>query len=482
MLKNFNQTQLLDFVKMITLKGDTKIVKCLLFTASTADLSDPTYLDTFIQRFLGDYTDDDLVFTDNDDGSITVHAERAMPRNSFWGGFLRSTFSSLADTSITREDVYCILECLTCVSDKLGGDYAQELLLHQDDRGYVVIHLHQETVKLMLKRLPENSQEEVKQKWKENVPPMTKDSFFSFNSMKKLDSLKMAKYYSDVLQFYLDYGSEVQLSECVDILTSVRLIDGQQRSVWSYIFEHCEVTKTNELLKSVLETFGREAVKKLLLHEMDQFPLILKAPSWGEDIDGRLETLPQEIRNDIQQVVEQKAAQLIDEVFLHHKTYFEVPREQFPREKYKKRLNILVFVLKYSNAQQLEQFVENIMTLQVSAGIAGIWPIVQPTLSIWAEILIHPCDETTTNNVATMNIILECVSQRLGTNAVKELVLHKIDDKPVIYYPAVRGEERMVEAMLAHLDAKNRKKIQRQVNEFLDKTFEVPSDGAELLP
>ncbi|XP_045027624.1 uncharacterized protein LOC123470974 [Daphnia magna] len=478
MLKNFNQTQLLDFVKMITLKGDTKIVKSSWSrTVSTADLSNPTYRDTFIQPILGDYTDDDLIFTPNDDGTTTVHAEGVVPRNSFWGDCLRSNITSLVYPSISREDVYCVLECLTCVSDKLGGDHAQELLLHQDDRGYVVIDLSQEIVKLMLERLPENSQEQVKQKWKENVPPMTKDSFF--HSTNQSRTVVIANHCSDVLQFYLDYGSEVQLNECVDVLTSVCLINGQQRSVWSYIFEHCEVTKTNELLKSVLETFGREAVKKLLLHEMDQFPLILKALSWGEDIDGRLETLPQEIQNDIQQVVERKSAQLIEEVFLHHKTYFEVPREQFPRDEYKKRLNILVFVLKYSNAQQLEQFVENITTLQVSTGIAGIWPIVQPTLSIWAEILIQrPCYETTTNNVATMNIILECVTQRLGTNAVKELVLHKIDDKPFIYFPAVRGEEKMVETMLAHLDAKNRKKIQRQVNEFLDTTFEVPSDGA----
>ncbi|XP_045028698.1 uncharacterized protein LOC123471438 [Daphnia magna] len=469
LLKNFNKTQLLNFVKMITLKGDTKIVKSSWSrTVSTADLSNPTYRDTFIQPILGDYTDDDLVFTQNDDKTTTVHAEGDIPKNSFWGDFLRSTIRCNK-----KQDEDCILECLTCVSDKLGGDYAQELLLHQDDRGYVVIHLHQETVKLMLKRLPENSQEEVKQKWKENVPPMTKDSFF--HSTEGFGVYAIANLYSDVLQFYLDYGSEVQLNECVNILTSVRLIDGQQRSVWSYFFEHCEVTKTNELLKSVSEIFGREAAKKLLLHEMDQFPLILKALSWREDINGQLETLPQEIQNDIQQVVERKSAQLIDKVFQDHETYFEVPREPFPRDEYKKRLNILVFVLKYSDAQQLEQFVENITTLQVSV-------YTEKTLSIWAVILFRPSYGTTTNNVATMNMFLKCVSQRLGTNAVKELVLHKIDDKPVIYYPAVRGEERMVEAMLAHLDAKNRKKIQRQVNEFLDTTFEVPSGGAELLP
>ncbi|KAI9557827.1 hypothetical protein GHT06_014576 [Daphnia sinensis] len=433
MLRHFNKTQLLDFVKTITLEPATE----------------------------------------NDDGTITVHAERAVPRNSIWRNFLQT--SCTADWLITEENFNCILECLTCVSEQLGGDCAKELLLYRD---YVLIDLSP-IIKLMLERLPENSREEIKQQWKTDVPPMTKDSFISFNSSWPTRITANAKHYSDVLQFYLDYGSEMQLGQCVDILTSVRLINGERHSVWSFIFRYCYVTKTNKLLKSVLDTFGREAVKKLLLHEVDRFPLILKALSWGEDIDGRLEALPQEIRRDIQQVVARKAVQLIDDVFLHHEDYFKPPeaRSYFfkaPGKQHYKRLNILIFAIKYSNAQQLEQFVKNITTLQISARRGK-------TLSIWGEMLCHPYKEAKTNTVANMNRFLKCVLQRLGTNAVEELVLHQIEDHPAIYYPAVRGEEKMVEAMLAHLDAENRKKIQRQVNEFLDKTFELPSDNDAML-
>ncbi|KAI9557826.1 hypothetical protein GHT06_014575 [Daphnia sinensis] len=432
-LRNFNRTQLLDFVKTITLEPATE----------------------------------------NDDGTITVHAERPLTRNSFWGDFLRRTMEISAFSSPSREDVDYILECLTCVSDQLGGDCAQELLLHQDDRGYVVIGLPPETVKLMLERLPKKNQEEVKQKWKENVAPISNDSFFSFYSTNQWSWSKIANYYSDVLQFYLDYGSEIQLGQCVDILTSVCLIYRRRHSVWSFIFEHCEVTKTNELLKSLLIIFGRDAAKKLLLHEVDRFPVILKALPWREDIDGRLETLPQEIRNDIQQVVERKAVQLIDEVFLHHEDYFNAHPVLSMLHPYYKLPTILIFVFKYGTVQQLERFVENITTWQVYIDR-------DKTLSIWAK-MIRDGDigdiNDMTKNAANMNMILKCVWQRLGTHAVNELVLHQIDDHPAIYYPAVRGEEKMVEAMLAHLDAENREEIQRQVNEFLDKTFEVPSYG-----
>ncbi|XP_057377850.1 uncharacterized protein LOC130699654 [Daphnia carinata] len=466
LLKNFNETQLLDFVKMITLKGDTTMVKSSWpITVSTVLHSDPTYRDENIQHLLPDYSPNDLVFTLNDEKTTTVHDEGVVPRNSFWGGFLRSAITSLTNNFITREDVQCVFEFLTCVSDKLGGDCAKQLFLHQDDYGYVFLHLSQEIVKLMMKRLPEKSQEEIKQKWKEHAPPMTHDSFFNHNSTSRLPSSAIAKHYSDVLRFYLDYGSEEQRSRCDDILTSVRSIKGQERSVWSYIFEHCEVTTTNEILKSMSQIFGWEAVKKWLFHEVDGFPLLLKAVSWGDDIEGRLDMLPQEIRNDIQQVIERRAAEFIDQVFRHHETYCgELGGPIY------KRLNTLIFLIKYSNAQQLEEFVKNITTLQVPTRM-------EKTLSLWAEMLAHPCDEAKTNNFTKMNTFLKCISEKLDTNAVKELVLHKIDDNPVIYYPAVRGEEQMVDAMLAHLDTKNRKKIQLQVNEFLNKTFEVPSDG-----
>jgi hypothetical protein len=56
-------------------------------------------------------------------------------------------------------------------------------------------------------------------------------------------------------------------------------------------------------------------------------------------------------------------------------------------------------------------------------------------------------------------------------------VLHKDGEKPVIFYPVLRGEEKLLETMLNYLSPKDRKKIQRQVDEYLDKTFKIPPDG-----
>ncbi|XP_057373136.1 uncharacterized protein LOC130694018 [Daphnia carinata] len=359
LLKNFDEKQLLDFVETITLQGDTKIVKSSQsVTVSTVRLSDPTYRDETIQHHPRDYAPNDLVFTPNDDGTTTVHAERVEPRNSIWGDFLRSTATSLVGGQLGVTQVETILKCLTCVSDKLGGNSAKELWLHQDNYGYVVLHLSQEIVTLMLKRLPEKSQEEIKMEWKENGPPMTHDTFINHDSVTEFSSSAIALHYSDILRFYLDYGSEMQLSRCVDILTSVRWIGRQQRSVWSYIVEHCEVTTTNEILKSVSKVFGWEAVEKLLLHEMDGSPVLLKAASWGHDIDGLLDILPQEIRKDVQQVIQEKAADFIEEVLLHPRTYFN----ELEDRRYKAR-TLFNFLIDYSKGKQREQFVQNIVTI-----------------------------------------------------------------------------------------------------------------------
>ncbi|XP_057373309.1 uncharacterized protein LOC130694258 [Daphnia carinata] len=465
LLKNFNETQLLDFVEVITFTGDTEIVRSKLTYMFHVD-GDPAGSNRS-KRLLLKYAFDDLIFTSGN-GIRIVHGRQIVPKNSLWGDFLQSTSIGITDGDLSTKDSQCIFECLTCVSDILGDDYVKELLLLQDDYGYVVRHLSQDIVKRMLNYLPEKSQEEIKMEWKENAPPVTHDSFVVYCCMFDENLWQVVIHNCDVLRFYLDYGSHVQLFECVDILTSTyhpfNWHDGPH-SVWSDIVESCNETVTNEILKSVSGICGWEAVKMLLIHDIDGLPFILKAVSWGDDIDGRLDMLPQEIRKDVEQVIERKAAEFIDLVFRDHKTYFIASIGRCY-----KRLNILIFLINYSNAQQLEQLVENITKLQVSAQS-------EETLSIWAEMLTYRCDEAETNDVEKMNTFLKCVSEKLDTDAVKKLVLYKIKDKPVIYYPALRGEEKMVEVMLAHLDAKNRKKIQRQVNEFINQYFQAPSYG-----
>jgi hypothetical protein len=72
-----------------------------------------------------------------------------------------------------------------------------------------------------------------------------------------------------------------------------------------------------------------------------------------------------------------------------------------------------------------------------------------------------------------MDKFMQLVLEKLGSNAVKELVLHSDGEMQVILYPALRGEEKMLETMLKYLAAKDRKKIDK----FLNKPFEISPDG-----
>jgi hypothetical protein len=99
------------------------------------------------------------------------------------------------------------------------------------------------------------------------------------------------------------------------------------------------------------------------------------------------------------------------------------------------------------------------------------------TRSIWAELLTQECEDHKTDDIAKMDKFMKIVSEKLGSNFVKELVMHKDGEKPVIFYPVLRGEEKLLETMLNYLSTKDRKKIQRQVDEYLDKTFKIPPDG-----
>jgi hypothetical protein len=95
------------------------------------------------------------------------------------------------------------------------------------------------------------------------------------------------------------------------------------------------------------------------------------------------------------------------------------------------------------------------------------------TRSIWAELLTNECEDHKTDDIAKMDKFMKCLSEKLGPNTVKELVLHSDGEMRVIFYPALRGEEKMLETMLKYLSAKDRKKVQRQVDEFLEERFKI---------
>jgi hypothetical protein len=76
-----------------------------------------------------------------------------------------------------------------------------------------------------------------------------------------------------------------------------------------------------------------------------------------------------------------------------------------------------------------------------------------------------------------MDLFLKRFSEKLGPNAVKELVLHDNGKRPVIFYPALRGEEKLLETMLKYLSDEDRKEVQHQVDKFLEERFKIAGDG-----
>jgi hypothetical protein len=158
--------------------------------------------------------------------------------------------------------------------------------------------------------------------------------------------------------------------------------------------------------------------------------------------------------------MKQKAPEFIEQALRNLKAFFKT----FNAQHYNK-LNSFTFFLNYHNdISQLEQFVQNI----TSTADDG-----ENTPSIWAELLTNECQNHKTDDIAKMDKFMKCLSEKLGSNAVKELVLHSDGEMRVIFYPALRGEEKMLETMLKYLSTKDRKKVQRQVDEFLEETFKI---------
>jgi hypothetical protein len=368
----------------------------------------------------------------------------------------------------------------------LSASFLKKLLLHEDDKGPIVIQLPLDVVEGMLTYLSDQSQEEVKQQWKNNAPPM--DTFFASNIMdyfkQNYTLFSDTCYFINILRHYLNYGSEFHLKEFVNIVTSVRNIGEKRQSVWSNVFQCCyKEEKIQEILKLVSEKtdiLGRGAAITMFLHQIDEMPSLFKAVLLGQDIDARMEILPFEIKEEIQQFMKINAPELIDRVFKDPTTYFI----SLLLMDYCLTLNPLTYLLDYSKDNQLQQFVHfitkvhfvfpSIKFTQINVdGSRESIPQSKRFFSIWAELFTNDCKDHKTNDIAKMDKFMKRFSEKLGPNAVKELVLHKDDKRPVIFYPALRGEEKLLETMLKYLSAEDRKEVQRQVDEFLDETYKI---------
>jgi hypothetical protein len=193
-----------------------------------------------------------------------------------------------------------------------------------------------------------------------------------------------------------------------------------------------------------------------------------------------MEILPYEIKEEIQQFMKINAPELIDRVFKDPTTHFDCDRLQ----NYRKTLNTLTYLLENCQDNQLQPFVHFISTAYFFPPLLEITQIKdsresmpQRELSIWAELLTNGCQNHRTDDIAKLDKFMKRFSEKLDPNAVKELVLHSDDKRPVIFDCALRGEEKLLETMLKYLSAEDRKEVQHQVHKFLEERFKIAGDG-----
>jgi hypothetical protein len=308
LLEHFTKNQLEQFVETIISKNNFKKIGGISpGIVESVDLNDPTKVESITCNFTNmGWNREDLEFHDDGNGFTSIFIkERLVPRNSYWRDFIisaaRANFSHSEDGFGYLDGVFRIFDCLKRVNDS----FRKKLLLHEDDNGFIVICLSLDVVKRMLTHLSKESQEEVKQQWKDNAPSI--ETFFSSTKEQpnNHEIMHTARRWTNVLRFYLEYGSEVQLEEFAKTITFLRNIGVERRSVWSYIFEHChKEEKIKEILKLVsakADILGQDSVQTMLFHKMNEIPLLFKAVLWGQDIEAWLEILPKEIREEIQQ-------------------------------------------------------------------------------------------------------------------------------------------------------------------------------------
>ncbi|EFX86913.1 hypothetical protein DAPPUDRAFT_97078 [Daphnia pulex] len=331
-----------------------------------------------------------------------------------------------------------ISKFLKCVSEKLGESFVYKLVTHDD-----VTIPSKALANFLLSHLSKERQEEAKQYWKINSPAKIDDIFFTPTSkIFWLNVGQKVRYLEDIVWYYLDHGNNAQLKDFIKTVTSLHTIAGRKRSMWSYVFEND--LATNKIIKHVSENteiFGVDAAKTLLFHVVDKDPRYLNAIWWKKDVDELLAQLPEVIQQGIRQHIQEHAFGLIEQLFGN-------PSWLIPSDQSETILNTLAFMVNYSNENQLQQFIQHITALHNS----------EKSDSIWYGLFRYEVEE---DYIRMMDKFLKSVFEKLGSSAVKKLLLH------------VDEGEKTVKTMLSHLDDNHREKVQRKVNKYLE-NFHIP--------
>ncbi len=269
-------------------------------------------------------------------------------------------------------------------------------------------------------------------------------------------------WFPNILNFVFDFVEDCDLSKIIDLILDKCIINddspSRKRSIWSDYLDinrnHNRAEnvpeKVDKILKCVSEKLGQSAVEKLVVeHEDGQVITEVLTRNGDEKLVNALSRhLSEERREEMERKLVLDAPTTIKQLTITNPQYCWT---------YWMAILHLQYVIRYADSVVLQQLIEIITQPYKSH------PARDETTSIWSSYLFF--SDYSLDRTENVDKFLLCVSDKLGKNKVKELVLHSWYHygalQSVITSAASYGEKDLVEVMLAHLAKEDRQEIKR---------------------
>ena len=215
------------------------------------------------------------------------------------------------------------------------------------------------------------------------------------------------------------------LSDFVDVISST--VDG--RSYWAdfirkyytghNVFSKNFFTLIDNLLKGVSSNLGEIAVKKLVLHEVDEsIAIVIAAWRGGEkQVNSMLSYLSPESQSEVRRIFAESAVSLIWDTF-----FSSVSENKDPIWKKLRKMdlvNVLLFYLNHGSKDQLSKFVKEITRARNYGKEKR--NVLSQTFYYEGNAILCNFNEEKINN---LNEFCGCLLVKLGEVALKDVVLH----------------------------------------------------------
>ena len=379
---------------------------------------------------------------------------------SYWVKWLNQEFG-VDIFGLTEEIFECFQKYVTWISTNLTENTLKDVLIQDNCKATIRVLLlcsEENPVSFALTCLSNDKRKQVGIRIIKNLCPVMRNLFLKPPLSPEKDELCV--YWMNVLQLVTDCANKRQLLKFVNTILHEHDLNGNKCSIWGNFFgsgEYIEhmVDKVGTFFKSVSDKLGEDALKDLLL---DNSAKTITQALWF--YEGLIEVAlthfsdkkKSEIAICIIENVHKNLTQVIAEMFVDEDPYSYppgicvLPFETNAKSTCFRWFNISQLVVDYADVRTFTEAVQ-FMQCAEHVGVRSIWE------DIFAQkyfpIKFHE----------KLSAFLQGVSEKLGNDQVKELLLHRHRNVNIIRW-AKMLDDNLCNLMLTHLNEENRQQVE----------------------